>query len=127
MAKKVERGILYFAGLLGGVFDVRPVGDLQFTLEELQVAVDGPIECMLAAVKGHVVYVNESGGLRKLAANKYTWRAASEKVYHLNGYGTKTWCVAGNIIAVYKAASDSVAPTNTIYDVLAMHHSNGGA
>ena len=98
---KVERGTLYFPGKDGAAIGVQPLNGKAFTYEELSCAVNGYIETMIPAAKGHRIYVNEEGALKLYTPNWHTWTVVKESVYRLNGYAS-TWRVAGRILEVFK-------------------------
>jgi hypothetical protein len=60
--KKVERGVIYFAGALNGK-SVRPEDGKKFSMKEIQLAVGGYFECLVPAERGWTVYCDEEGGL----------------------------------------------------------------
>ena len=98
--KKVERGVIWFP--TGEVVAVRPADGAKFSLEELQTAVGGYVEMMITATRGHRVYVNEEGAIKRLPLNPRTWEFADERVYvGLNGYA-QSWMVSGNALEVFK-------------------------
>ena len=104
VAKKVERGVIWFP--TGEVVAVRPADGAKFSLEELQTAVGGYIETMIPATRGHRVYVNEEGAIKRLLLNPRTWEFADERVYvGLNGYA-QNWMVAGGAMEVFKLTSE---------------------
>ena len=108
--KKVERGVIWFP--TGEVLAVRPADGVKFSLEELQTAVGGYIETMIPATRGHRVYVNEEGGVKRLPLNPRTWEFADRRVYvDLNGYA-QTWLVAGDAIEVFKLGVEEAAKTD---------------
>ena len=102
--KKVERGVIWFP--TGGVLAVRPADGVKFSSEELQTAVGGYIETMIPATRGHRVYVNEEGAVKRLPLNPRTWEFADRRVYvDLNGYA-QNWMVAGGAMEVFKLTSE---------------------
>ena len=104
VAKKVERGVIWFP--TGEVVAVRPADGAKFSLEELQTAVGGYIEMMVPATRGHRVYVNGEGAIKRLPPNPRTWEFADERVYvGLNGYA-QNWMVAGGAMEVFKLTSE---------------------
>ena len=114
VAKKVERGVIWFP--TGGVVGVRPADGAKFSLEELQTAVGGYIEMMVPATRGHRVYVNEEGAIKRLPPNPRTWEFADERVYvglnvGLNGYA-QNWMVAGNALEVFKLDVEEAVKTD---------------
>ena len=108
--KKVERGVIWFP--TGGVLAVRPADGVKFSSEELQTAVGGYIETMIPATRGHRVYVNEEGAVKRLPLNPRTWEFADRRVYvDLNGYA-QTWLVAGNAIEVFRLDVEEAVKTD---------------
>ena len=108
--KKVERGVIWFP--TGEVLAVRPADGVKFSLEELQTAVGGYVETMIPATRGHRVYVNEEGVIKRLPLNPRTWEFADRRVYvDLNGYA-QTWLVAGNAIEVFRLDVEEAAKTD---------------
>jgi hypothetical protein len=105
-AKKVERGTLYPAGYGTTPIEVRPANGKKFTLNELQEAVGGYIECMQPAVRHTTVYVNEEGAMNGTALNEHTWKIANHRIYvALNGYA-ESWRVSGNALVVRKVPAE---------------------
>jgi hypothetical protein len=105
-AKKVERGVVYFAGSINGrnalSQRVRPADGKKFTMKEIQAAVGGYFECLVPAERGWTVYCDEEGGLKPhYQPNGHTWTFAKREVYALNGYPAN-WRVMGNVLAVRK-------------------------
>jgi hypothetical protein len=102
--KKVERGAIWFP--TSEVVAVRPADGVKFSLEELQTAVGGYIEMIVPVTRGHRVYVNEEGAIKRLPLNPRTWEFADERVYvGLNGYA-QNWMVAGGAMEVFKLTSE---------------------
>ena len=118
--KKVERGMLYFAGEPMWI-GVQPANDKKFTLAELQLAVGGCIEAIRPAVKGRQVWANEEGLLKQLPPNEFTSTFADMKVYALNGYAAD-WKVRGNVLKVFKREESlDTRSIDTIKTALAKH------
>ena len=108
--KKVERGAIWFP--TSEVVAVRPADGVKFSLEELQTAVGGYVETMSPATRGHRVYVNEEGTIKRLPPNPRTWEFADERVYvGLNGYA-QNWMVAGGALEVFKLDVEKAAKTD---------------
>jgi hypothetical protein len=101
--KKVERGLIYFGGAEGKIVHVKPADGKKFTLEEWQAAVGGPVQQMVPARRGAVVWVNEEGKLLGLPPNRHTWGVAKREVYARNGY-PPGWRIAGNALVIAKYA-----------------------
>jgi hypothetical protein len=104
--KKVERGVIYFAGALNGKSGlsqrVRPEDGKKFSMKEIQLAVGGYFGCLVPAKRGWTVYCDEEGVLKPhYKPNGHTWTFAKREVYALNGYGAN-WRVMGNVLAVRK-------------------------
>lgn len=96
--KKVDRGYLYKTD--GTTVKVQPINGKKFDYHELQKAVGGYIESLIAGNhRCKRMYCNEEGLLENLPPNPHTWEVVNAKVYDLNGY-TPDWRVSGNIIAV---------------------------
>ena len=109
LAKKVERGTLYFPGKNGGAYGVIPLNGKKFVYEELSCAVGGMIESVIPAVKGHKAWVNEEGALLGLEDNRHTWKVADKAIYLLNGYGSN-WRICGRALEVFK--TDNLSADN---------------
>jgi hypothetical protein len=100
--KKVERGVIYFAGQNGPSRRVRPADGKKFTDKEIQLVVNGYFELLVPAERGWTVYCDEEGGLKPYGQpNLHTWTFAKREVYALNGYPA-SWRVRGNVLAVRK-------------------------
>jgi hypothetical protein len=102
-AKKVERGVIYFADKSGLSQRVRPEDGKTFSMKEIQRAVGGYFECLVPAERGWTVYADEEGALphKNYQPNGHTWTFAKREVYALNGY-PDNWRVMGNVLAVRK-------------------------
>ena len=108
--KKVERGVIWFP--TSEVVAVRPADGVKFSLEELQTVVGGYVETMIPATRGHRVYVNEEGTIKRLPPNPRTWEFANERVYvSFNGYA-QNWMVAGGALEVFKLDVEKAAKTD---------------
>jgi hypothetical protein len=104
--KKVERGVIYFAGSINGrnalSQRVRPADGKKFTNKEIKTVVGGYFQLIAPAERGWTVYADEEGGLKPhYQPNGHTWTFAKREVYLLNGYGAD-WRVMGNVLAVRK-------------------------
>ena len=116
--KKVQTATIYMAGPGGKVVQVRPANGKKFELSELQAAVGGYVEHMIAAVRHTTVYVNEEGALKPLPGNTHTWTFADRRVYvELNGYSPR-FQVAGNAIVV-RSVEQRPAGLPTVAEALA--------
>jgi hypothetical protein len=105
--KKVERGVVYFAGSINGKSAlsqrVRPADGKKFTNEEIKLVVGGYFQLLVPAERGWTVYADEEGALphKNYQPNGHTWTFAKREVYALNGCPA-SWRVMGNVLAVRK-------------------------
>lgn len=98
--KQKQRGSLYLTD--SRVILLKPMTDIKFELEELQLAVGGYIEIVRPLGKRMKVYVNEEGLIgpdAPLARNPH-----SESVVDLNYYGVPF--IVGNMISTYFVPED---------------------
>ncbi len=117
--KKIQVATIYTAGPDGKEYEVRAINGKKFSYEELTKAVQGYIESLIPAERFTTAYVNEEGVLKGLPANKFSWTAAKQSVYRLNGYGPG-YLFQGNIIVLRnKVASEvDLAKLPTVADVV---------
>ena len=104
--RKVERGVLYFPGELGAAVKVIPADGRKFTYKEQRAAVDGLIESVIPAVRGHRVWANEEGLVFGLQENYRTAKVANMKIYALNGC-PKDWKLCGRILETFVQEASS--------------------
>lgn len=121
--KKVTVGQIYFADAKSTVTEVRPADNKAFSLQEIQQAVGGFFQLMIAKHKGATVHVNEEGAVCGHPLNLSTWEFADRRTYiELNGYA-KSWLVQGAALVTYRVPPYT-KPLPTIAEILA---TRGGA